>query len=185
MTIVCLGWGSLIWNPRELPVSSDWRTDGPSLPLEFARQSNDGRITLVVTSGAASVPVYWAGLDFLSVDEAKLGLAKREGIPERLVHRSVGFWSPDAASDHREAARIGEWAHEHGHRGVVWTALKPKFGNDYVTPRAEQVLEYLESLTGEPQRLAEEYIRKAPKQIVTSYRQDIERTLGWTPLTDE
>lgn len=48
MTIkcACLGLGSPIWNPGDL--SSDWMADGPYLPLEFARLSKDGRITLVV-----------------------------------------------------------------------------------------------------------------------------------------
>jgi len=46
VTIACLGWGSLIWSPRTLPVSGDWHTDGPHLPIEFSRQAADGRITL-------------------------------------------------------------------------------------------------------------------------------------------
>jgi hypothetical protein len=43
------------------PVASDWLHDGPELPVEFARQSSDGRITLVVTPGVAPIRVYSAG----------------------------------------------------------------------------------------------------------------------------
>lgn len=185
MTIVCLGWGSLIWDPRALPISSEWRTDGPSLPVEFARQSNDGRITLVLTQDATPIQVRWAKLDVSSVEDAKDRLAKREGVPDKFAHRSIGFWSPDAASDHRDTDLIGKWADGYGHRGVVWTALKPKFGSEYIAPTAGQVIEYLEGLTGDQKRRAKEYIRRTPIQIATAYRREIERALGWTPLIDE
>jgi hypothetical protein len=52
MTIGCLGWGSLIRDQGKLPVRGTWQGDGPELPVEFARQSTNGRVTLVVTEGA-------------------------------------------------------------------------------------------------------------------------------------
>ena len=45
--IVCLGWGSLIWRPGDLPVV-DWRDDGPAVSVEFVRESQDRRLTLVL-----------------------------------------------------------------------------------------------------------------------------------------
>lgn len=41
MKIVCIAWGSLIWEPGPLRVASTWRPDGPVLPLEFVRDSDD------------------------------------------------------------------------------------------------------------------------------------------------
>lgn len=49
--IACIGWGSLIWDRRNLDVDGVWRVDGPMLPVEFARQSGDGRVTLVLEQG--------------------------------------------------------------------------------------------------------------------------------------
>jgi hypothetical protein len=65
--IVCLGWGSLIWNPKDLPVE-DWHGDGPALPVEFARISRGGRLTLVVADSAAQLPVLWTRLEFWGHD---------------------------------------------------------------------------------------------------------------------
>ena len=55
--IVCLGWGSLIWRPGDLPVG-DWRDDGPEIKVEFVRESTDHRLTLVLAriSDFAVVP---------------------------------------------------------------------------------------------------------------------------------
>lgn len=184
MTIACLGWGSLIWDPRDLPVSNAWRNDGPALPLEFARQSRDGRITLVITSGADAIPVLWCGLDVSSLDEARQALAEREDIKAAYFERSVGFWRQVVRSAHRETESIGKWAEAAGLAGVVWTALRPRFAGRSVKPSIDQVIDHLANLDAEAKRLAEEYVRRAPPQIKTAYRERIERDLGWVAASD-
>ena len=55
MKIACLGWGSLVWRPDNLLIRSEWFSDGPFLPIEFARRSQDGRLTLVIVEKAKPV----------------------------------------------------------------------------------------------------------------------------------
>ena len=59
MKIFFLGWGSLIWFPDNLSKKGEWYRDGPCLPVEFARISNNGRLTLVLYLYADRVRVLW------------------------------------------------------------------------------------------------------------------------------
>ena len=180
MPIVCLGWGSLIWDPRELPISPKWETDGPELRVEFARQSSDGRITLVIAEEAIPVPVLWSTLSVDSLDDARQALAWREGISDSFLERSIGYWCPARISPHRESQQIGQWAGSRSLQGVVWTALKPRFEGKPFKPSCDQIISYLSELDEGSKRVAEKYIRNTPAQIRTSYRETIERELDWT-----
>jgi hypothetical protein len=166
----------LIWDSRSLSKDGHWRVDGPSLPVEFARQSIDGRITLVIAENTATIRVLWAKLDCGAVYDARRNLAKREGSPERLI----GFWSRNSWSPRDESPVIGEWAQSKGIDGVVWTALGPKFNTRADKPSCEQVIDYLSRLEGDDRQRAEEYVRRTPTQIRTAYRLVIESQIGWT-----
>lgn len=179
MVYCCLGWGSLFWDPRSLPLCSDWHDDGPLLPVEFARQSADGRITLVVTPDTADIQVLWAELAVTSIEEARDALAEREGISSKYINRSVGCWSKDDQSTRSKIHVIEDWADKKGFAGVVWTALKPKFGGELKTPTSTDIMAYLDGLRGETRTKAEEYVRKTPKQIATPYRELIVEKFGW------
>lgn len=178
--IVCIGWGSLIWCEKALPVAGAWQADGPALPIEFARESKDRRITLVVCEGAPAVTTLWARLNVETIDAAKFALAAREGVTDDNIRFSIGWWSTAGSSRHHCAEVIGTWATARNFAGVVWTALKPKIGADYKTPTQEEVVGHLRGLRDGERDTAEEYVRLAPRQIVTPYRTAIEDALGWT-----
>lgn len=182
MTIACLGWGSLIWNVDNLPIRGDWQADGPSLPIEYVRKSNDGRITLVIAEAAEPVVVLWAALESPSVEHARLALAEREGVSPKNAQKRIGGWSPGSRESFTGSPAIAEWAESKQLSGVVWTALGSKFPGVDGAPTCDQVLDYLSNLDAKTEKLAEEYIRRTPAQIRTAYRIRIEEELGWTPI---
>ena len=177
-TIACLGWGSLIWDPRELPIQRTWFKDGPFIHVEFARKSMDGRITLVLEPTATPVRSLWAVMDAIEVGAARTALSKREGIKKENQQSDIGIWSSGQPSP-GPIQGLPEWAESRSVHHVVWTALPPKF-NEVRTPTSAEVVQYLRGLTGATRDNAERYIRFAPKQIDTAYRRDIEATLNWT-----
>lgn len=182
--IACLGWGSLVWDPRDLPVRGPWHSDGPPLPLEFGRESGakatgerGDRITLVICADSPRVRSCWTLLDVPDLESARQRLAGREGMKGQ---KSVGFWdrAANGGSGH-EITTIAAWAVAHDLSAVVWTDLSCKFDGDAVKPTIEQVLAFLGGLDDEKKALSEGYIRQAPAQIDTPYRRLLAERLGW------
>lgn len=178
--IACLGWGSLVWDPRELPIRRHWFEDGPLIRLEFARQSNDGRITLVIEPHSCPVRSLWALMDVENIEHAREALRNREQIQKDNASIHVGSWSfgnksPDTISG------LDTWAHLMQLDHIVWTALPPKFKDENKRlPTKEEVIKHLQTLIGTARDHAEQYIRRAPRQIDTEYRRQIEAELNWT-----
>jgi hypothetical protein len=186
MTIACLGWGSLIWNPRDLPVRGKWFTDGPFLPVEFCRRSDNGRMTLVIVDGKPRIRTLWAVFITNDLDEAIEQLRTRESVGKDKVDTWIAKWvkgGPTGGVD----SHISRWAEGMDLDAVLWTALPPRFEGedgvvkDGVVPKAGAVVRYLLDLPCGKYRLAEEYVRKTPAQIDTDYRRIIEKELGWAP----
>ena len=176
--IAILGWGSLVWDPGELPIRREWFGDGPIVKVEFLRQSKDGRLTLVLHESGTAVRSLWALMDLDSLESAKEALRKREWIPEDKKEW-IGSWNAgNTAPD--LIFGLPAWATARGLDAVVWTALPPKFQGKQKAPSDKQAVAYLAGLQGATRDLAEQYVRKTPKQIDTAYRRVFEACLGWT-----
>ena len=184
MNIVYLGWGSLVWAPRELPIQRYWFDDGPFAPVEFTRLSNDGRMTLVLDGNAWPVRLLWARSTLTDPAEAREALKEREGITARDWEPLVPVWRTGCGAP-PNIPSLPEWADAHEVDVAIWTALEPRYRGNGTTrytkerPTVDWVLHHLKQLTGTRRDLAEQYIRCTPPQIDTEYRQRIEAALGW------
>jgi hypothetical protein len=87
MKIVCIAWGSLTWDPQDLPIQRCWFKDGPLLPIEFARHSKNNCITLVIVPDARYVRTLWTPILANYIDTAKKKIAEREGIKVENVSK--------------------------------------------------------------------------------------------------
>jgi len=176
MNIAVIGWGSLIWCPGSLLIKSRWRSDGPMLPIEFARISGDGRLTLVVHSGAQDVQTYWALSALDSLGEARDNLRKREGAAKS----SIGFVraNDDNPTPFPGTDELRKWLGDrHDLDGAIWTALdsnwRERRGRDFTAGDAIDHLSELERQRDEASLIynkACEYIRNAPGAIRTEVR---------------
>ena len=176
--IACLGWGSLVWDPRNLQIKSSWFQDGPDIQVEFARQSQDGRITLVLTESEQSVPSLWALMNTTNLQSSIEELRKREKIPIKNKNLHIGCWSlGDPAPT--KILNLPEWAISKSVQQVIWTSLPEKFNGEEIKPSIDQVLMYLRTLDEDKKSLAREYIELAPRQIITNYRKIIEKEFNW------
>lgn len=143
------------------------------MQVEFARESNDGRVTLVLYPGARPVPSLWARMEAHDVEQARHDLGSREGIPRRRWPELIGAWPQDSSEC---ILGIEEWARARELDAVVWTALGANF--DGGQPLGDQVIRHFQTLRGERREKAEEYVRRAPRQIDTEVRRRIEEDLN-------
>ena len=173
--IVCLGWGSLIWDPDTLAVDLPWRDDGPEIRMEYARVSRDKRLTLVLGEGFKAVRSLWAPMMVTDASEAMDNLRVREGTARRYI----GTWKLGNRSPKNNPG-LANWAHAKRAAYVIWTALPPKYkGENGRIPTVEEALEHMTNLRGKSRQSAETYVRRTPFSIRTPYRQAFEETFGW------
>jgi hypothetical protein len=191
--IGCIGWGSLLWDPRTLPMAGPFEAGGPRLPVEFSRVSLDGRVTLVIDpESSGDIETYCCLLSVTTLGEAVRELAIREKISERRQNEWIGAqMRADRSRDVGEVsaatrAKIADWLSASQLDALVWTALPSRAPDGaYVRPSAEQLLAHLRSLSGLARERAEEYIRRAPPAVRSDNRSLFERELGWVPSSHD
>jgi hypothetical protein len=177
MRIAILGWGSLVWDPRNLPIVGEWQPGGPVLCIEFSRISDDDRLTLVIDErNGTAVPTRFAVSEKADLELAITDLQEREGITNRdrigVFERQQGFTSKRAQMKHPKACeKIRAWAENEQFDAVIWTALGPQFFDRIcVAFSPAAAVRYVDELKAESRAKAFEYIRKAPLEIDTPVR---------------
>lgn len=176
MNIAVLAWGSLFWDKRGLNIVNDWTNGGVVLPIEFARISSDGRLTLVITEEyGTNVETYWAISKYSELERAIENLQIREGTNKK----GIGFVDLNSGKTQSKLSKallgqISTWAQEKSLDAVIWTDLQSNFserqGKEFSYENAEK---YLKSLSGNAKIKADEYITKAPKLTMTKLRKRI------------
>jgi hypothetical protein len=119
-------------------------------------------------------------MDTADLDAAREALRVREGIPRKNFGKHIGTWMLGHPCP-QMILSLPEWATARGVTDVVWTALPPKLPATKGSP-ASRVVRHLAALRGQQRITAEDYVRRTPRQIDTSYRRLIEAALQWTPI---
>lgn len=175
--IAVLGWGSLIWQPKNLNINSLWKKDGPFLPIEYARISKDRRLTLVIKPNAKSVPVFWNYMFSNSLDDAIENLKEREQMINKNRVGFIDFKDNKHSNSYPEVIEeIKKWGKSKNLDAVVWTDLGINFKDkSRMCLTIDNILTYLDGLEGPEKLQALTYINNTPKQIKTEYRDKIEK----------
>ncbi len=179
MKTAILAWGSVVWDPRNLPFKGDkdaWALGGPILKIEFSRVSTDAQLTLVIdTTNGVDVPTRFAESKRKSLLDSVADLRDREGT----VIRCIGYTnrSGDHASVHEHPEHryshdvVSAWLKSSDYEAAVWTALESNYREqhlrDFAVPHA---VSYIRGLPKAPRDNALDYIRKAPAEVDTPLR---------------
>ena len=193
--VAILGWGSLLWDRRTLQISGQWRSDGPWLPIEFARRSGlsdkEGKppyLSGVLTRNAGLIRTYWdVSLLTEHGDDAVCDLRRREGC--NLSRIAYLPRDQPQSSIPGVDERIREWLNSKKGEldAVIWTNLEPTLKlKERESFTVEENIEWLDKLRNSEQHgRAEEYIRKAPLQTDTCLRRQVRERFGWTDIAIE
>lgn len=174
LKIACLGWGSLIWDPKELKtLGKEWFNDGPELPIEFTRISSDNRITLIIDKESNKrSSCLWILMDSKNLEEAILSLKKREKTPNT---NAIHYIRASEVTQDEIKLVIKKWMASKDLDAVIWTGLSYSKKTNKERPSIDFLKYHLAQLSTDEFERASEYILKTPKQIVTEYRSDLEK----------
>ena len=189
-TIVVLAWGSLCWDPDDLPIVMEdpehpeaaWHAGGPELPIEFSRVAVDCRLIPVLDpENGVPVPTMYASSRRNDLDAAIVDLMKREGSsnPKRIGFVDVKEDRHRCKLYPKMAAPVKEWLKKQGVDCAIWAELPSNFeahsGRKFSVDNA---LRYLGELPKAMVEQAKEYVDRAPACIDTPLRQKLSAE-GW------
>ena len=185
--IAVLGWGSLVWDPRDLQAAAQFAPNGPLLPIEFCRVSNDGRLTLAVdeTFGAVCT-TYSAPSALQSLDAAIENLRSEKGCEARAEWAMSSSLPADRATSRCNGIRKLSRPSRPGRKrtattprsGRRWRATSRssgKGGEPFSVTAALSYLEELEKRDAAKFRLALDYVRRAPIEVQTPVRDEVQK----------
>lgn len=165
-----------------LNLCSRWHSDGPSLPVEFARISGGGRLTLVLFPSAEERATYWAVSNLSELVDARSNLAEREGSSIDAVdfYARAPSGREQRSGDHMVTETVCDWLEAHDDLdAAIWTGLasnwRSKRGSDF---SVDDALSYVDELRGPELDGARDYITRAPRNIDTPVRRTM-RARGW------
>lgn len=176
MKIAIIAWGSLIWNAETLDYDRElgWSSSGPILPVEFARISKNGRLTLVITENGTLVQTFYAISSYADLRSAVANIKDREGTIEKYIGCFIKSDNTVFPKDFPYAENISKWSRNLEIDAVIWTNLPEKW-QDVTDDR----IDYLKNLPAEKKADAKKYIINTPKEITTKLRSEIEKKLEW------
>ena len=176
MKIAVLGWGSLIWEKRCMPLKNDWQEGGPELPIEFSRVSDSrgGALTLVIDpDNGVETPTRFAVSQRRKIADAICDLRTREGtVVKRIGYVNLVTGDQRCSAYSRAGDIVRKWAEEKGFDAVVWTDLPSNFREKTCKEFSiDDAVEYLHGLKGDSAREARDYMRNAPQEVQTPVRE--------------
>lgn len=176
MKIAIIGWGSSIWDPRELPREGIWQEDGPILKIEFSRISRDCRLTLVVDEkNGVEVKTRFVLSPRSDIEDTMNDLRIREGTGKKWIgyvdikhDQNSLIYNPNQVNIHKN---VKNWCIDKSFDAAVWTALLPNFFKETKHNFSiDNALKYIESLPKSAKNSALKYIQNAPFEVLTPLR---------------
>lgn len=178
MKIAVLGWGSLIWDQRNLQIDDNrWHPKGPLLPIEFGRVSGGSRLTLIIKPGWQEVITLYAISAFDNLAEAIENLRDREGTSKDRI----GFYNFLNGENHLRPANQGivpaliSWGKDSDIDSVIWTDLPPNFTDKTdLAFNLDGITTFFRDLNETELSSARIYVENTPPQVDTRFRSGIQ-----------
>jgi len=161
------------------------------LPIEFARISNDQRLTLVIHPGSPDQRTYWALSEFETLKDARANLGDREGTQNlKNIHSLTTTGKQLGEIDGQIFTKIRQWLETQKNLEVaIWTGVQSNWESRRGKFRPEDAVKYVRELERAKNNAKEafdrtrEYIRNAPAQIQTPVRVRLRKMKGWKDAT--